>query len=250
MSNSTVEPEEQSPWTQRGFIVSAVVVALILVLAVVLLLTRPSDDGTATPPPEAATPSASTSPTDLEASTCGLPAGDQAVPSSAPVATQWELVGTVAVPAAPDSYGPGEVVDGLRTCFARSPLGALYAASNIVASTSVPELREPVVQQLGVNSPGRDRALEALEAGGAGTSAGGGVQIAGFTFLNYDESGAVVDLALRAAGDDGQSGFVHAPVTLRWEEGDWKVVFAPDGSLGAGIGPIPDLTGYVPWSGA
>ncbi len=256
MSDNTDSLDDQpgSPWTQKGFIAAAVVVGLLIILGAVLVITRPSDgDDRADPGPQpttstpapTATSSASTPSTD---SACGLPAGDQAVPVTAPPKTEWELVGTIAVPSAPETHGPGQIEDGLRSCFARTPTGALYAAANLVASTSVPELREPVVRMLGAEGPERDRALELLASDDAPATSG--VQIAGFTFLNYDGETTTVDLAVRALSGASQVGYAHIPVTLRWEEGDWKVVFGADGALGAGTGPIPDLAGYVPWAGA
>ncbi len=254
--NTHDEEEAPNPWTHRGFIASAVVVALIAVLGLFLAFAGPSGGNSNAAPP-ATTPAASTSPSPggstrpASDSACGLPAGEESVPRTAPKETKWELVGTMAAPTAPDTYGPGRINDGLRSCYAHSPTGALYAAVNIAAMTGVPELREPVVRQLAAAGPERDRALQQLKTASDAETTGGSTQVAGFTFLSYDDRSAAVDLAVRAAAaNNGQSGYVHIPMTLRWDGGDWKVVLAPDGSLGAGIGAIPDLTGYVPWGGA
>ncbi|RJK92540.1 hypothetical protein [Vallicoccus soli] len=248
MSDSTVDTEERrSPWTKRGYIASAVVVALIAVLAVVLLLTRPSKEDTAAPPPATtSTPSDSTTPTadDADASVCGLPAGAQDVPTSPPPGTAWELVGGVATPTAPEIHGPGNVNAGLRSCFAESPVGALYAAVNFVASASDPELRAQAVSELTAPGEGRDRAVAQVQ--GPQPSSGNRIQLVGFTFLNYSQDATTIDLAFRS----GNGGLAHLPLSLQWVEGDWKVDLPASGEVFPGIGPIPDLTGYVPWGGA
>lgn len=255
MSESTndLDDETGSPWTQKGFVASAVVVGLLVVLGAVLVFTGPSDkDDRAVPGPQPTTSteprSTSTTSPPADASACGLPDGDQSVPRTAPIGTKWELIGTMAAPTGPTTHGPGEVHDGVRSCFAHSPTGALYAAANVAALMAVPELRERAVKALGAEGAGRDHALQQLT--NDKTAATSGVQVAGFTVLNYDLRSTTVDIAVRAITSAGQAGSAHVPVTLRWEQGDWKVVFAADGSLGTGTGPIPDLTGYVPWAGA
>jgi len=244
MSHDTEGQEQVSPWTRPWFVIAAAVVVLLVVLALVLAVIRPETDRDRTDPAPAPTTSASTAAPPTDVSTCGLEAGDQAVPAVPPVRTDWELVGTVAAPTAPETIGPGVVAEGLRSCFARSPLGALYAAANFLATTSDPGLRLRAAQELTAAGEGRDRALDLLEGADPG-GAGSGVQVAGFTFLNYDPASAVVDVAMTAQG-----AAVHLPVSLRWEGGDWKVLMPPTGQIYEAIAPLPNLTGYVPWSGA
>ncbi len=249
--NTHDEEEAQNPWTQRGFIASAVVVALIAVLGLFLAFAGPSG-GNGNAAPRATTPAASTSPSPggstrpASDSACGLPAGEESVPRTAPKETKWELVGTMAAPTAPDTHGPGRVDDGLRSCYAHSPTGALYAAVNFVAMTTAPERREAAVRELAANGPGRDAALTAIKREGEQRAGGTGTQVAGFTFLNYGTETAVVDLAFRTSS----AAYVHMPLSVRWQDGDWKVVFPDDGDLGHAIKPLPDLTGYVLWAGA
>ncbi len=249
MSQTPPDGDAQSPWTQRGFVVSAAVVALILVLGVGLAIIGPSKDDPA-PGPQAAVPSASPAQSSGDAgSSCNLPAGDQTVPRTPPANTKWELVGTMAVPTAPETHGPGRVDGGLRTCYAHTPTGALYAAVNFTAAASDPRLRVAAAQKLTAAGAGRARAEQ--EARDTQSDSSGGVQLVGFTFLNYDAAAATVDLAMRATKADGQTtGLVHIPLSLRWEDGDWKVVLPASGEVYPGLGPIPNLTGYVPLSGA
>lgn len=246
MSDSTTaEPGGSSPWTRPRFVIAAAVVALIAVFAVVLAVTRPgSDAGTAAPPQTSPPPATASSTPVPDASVCGLQPGDQSVPVTAPTDTEWELVGTVAAPTAPDTIGPGRIDDGLRTCFARSPLGALYAAVNFLATSSDPHLRLRTAEDLAAQGAGREAAINLLQEGDPGGS-DSGLQVAGFSFLNYDQYSAVVDIAMTV-----DSTVVHLPVSLRWEGGDWKVVLPPTGQPFDAIQPLPDLTGYIPWAGA
>lgn len=255
MTKPTGDTPDSSPWTQRGFLAAAAVVALIAVLGVVLAVTGGSERNAApalapsspvTPTPAGSTPTVSSS----DDSSCGLPGGEQTVPGAAPAGTDWELVGTVAAPVSPQEHGPGEVdPDRLRHCFAHTPVGALYAAANVFATTTVPELRAPLVERLAAAGPGRDAALaELASAGSAQNRNGAGSQIAGFTFLSYDRSTTTIDLALRGFARSGGAGYVSFPLTLRWEAGDWQLVLPPDGNLGRLLQPLPGLTGYVTWS--
>lgn len=247
MGDSTTEPDGTSPWTRPRFVIAAVVVALIAVFAVVLAVTRPDAGGSAAAPPSVVPSSPAVTPSMpiSDASVCGLEPGSQEIPVIAPADTQWELVGTMATPTAPDTIGPGLVVDGLRTCFTRSPLGALYASVNVLATTTAPGQGEALVRMLAAEGDGRDAALAAV-AQEPGTGSSTRFQLAGYNFLNYDEDSSVIDLAIRA--DSG--GYAHLPLTMRWEDGDWKVVFPPDGDLASGVQQLPDLTGYAPWGGA
>lgn len=246
MSGTNQSQDDTSVWTAPRFVVAAVVVALIAVFAVVLVVTRPSDDdiAAAPPPPPASGEVASSAPVTTSGSTCGLEDGDQVVPVAAPPDTEWELVGSIAAPTAPETFGPGRVRNGLRSCFARSPLGALYAAANFLASASDPDLRLPTARYLTAEGAGRDAAIGELETEGPGSTATG-LQIVAFTFLNYDNSSTVIDVAMKV-----DAALIHLPVSLRWEEGDWKTLLSADGDPFAGLQPLPDLTGYVPWAGA
>jgi len=234
------------PWSQPRFLLAAAGLALLVVAAVVLAALPPSPDDGEQPAPAPSTTATAAAPAagEQDASVCGLPEGDQSVPVVPPPATSWDLVGTMAAPSAQQTLGPGVEADGLRSCYAHSPLGALYAASGFLAATTDPTLRLPAFRDLTLAGPGQQRALDLLSGADPG-GAGGGVQIAGFSFLNYDTTSAVIDVALRVEATP-----VHLPVTLRWDGGDWKVVLPDTGQPYEAIQPLPNLTGYAPWSGA
>ncbi|MBT2565124.1 hypothetical protein J7I84_01190 [Arthrobacter sp. ISL-85] len=240
MTEPTVN-EDQNPLTKPKFIISAVVVAIIVALGIILaLLPKGGGNPTAAPGnPGSTTASVQPSAT-AAASVCGLPSGNQAKPATTPTDTKWELVGKIAAPTSPAQFGPGKTeANGLRSCFAHSPTGALYAASNVAVLSATGKARL-VYEQLAVPGPERDALLNQPEpqATSAVTA-----QIAGFQIRSYDAERAVI--AIAAKGSNGA--LVSVPVPLQWHGGDWKVVVPATGSTGGG--QISDLSGYIPWSG-
>lgn len=74
----------------------------------------------------------------------------------------------MAVPPDPPVVWPGKVSDdGLRSCFAQSPVGALYANANVWAS-SFNGLKKAVTRELMVDGPTRDETLASIEDGEGG----------------------------------------------------------------------------------
>lgn len=265
MARTDNSPDGGSVWTSPTFLASGALVALVVVLAAVLALSGGKDDpaapsGTA---PVASTPAgapteatqAPKSPTDPKSdSACGLPAGSQDVPTEAP-ATKWELVGKVAAPTARKSVGPGKIAsDGLRSCYAHSPVGALYSAANFIAMTASPSLRLRAAKDLIEAGPGQRRAIREVEADTTSDqeSAGTSIQIAGYVLRTYDGGTSLVDLAFEGSTlrDGGPvTGYVHIPLALKWIDGDWKLQNSATGNALDSTSAIPDLSGYTEWSG-
>jgi hypothetical protein len=242
------EPDNTtSPFARRGFIAAAVVVALVIVAAVVVIFTG-GDDGDEVPVGVGGPATAPATSASADSGECDQPEGSQTPPVAAPV-NEWELVGKLVAPTDPDGAGPGQVSDdGLRTCFAHDPTGALFAAVNWVATTTDPALVGPATEQLTAPGPGRDVILGALQNGPAEVIGDdpGGFQVTGFSFLTYTGDVAMINLAIALVGS-GQASF---PVTLEWSGDDWLMQIPADGNFGTGIQELPSLTGYVPWSGA
>src|SRR4051795_11509350 len=125
------------PWSQRGFVAAAAFLGIVIIAVVGILLIRPgessdSDHGT---PPQSSNDGKPAASADPAASVCGLAPGSQEIPQTPPEA-KWELVGKVAAPTAA-AVGPGRKEGKLRTCYAHSPTGALFAAANFIAVASV-----------------------------------------------------------------------------------------------------------------
>ncbi|WP_104045449.1 hypothetical protein [Arthrobacter sp. ZGTC412] len=247
MSQSTESTTESNPFTKPGFIIAAaLVVALIAATIVIFLLPKGQGNAQPAPAPTETNSSAIVSPSasaGADKSVCGLPGSNEPTLGTAPQ-SKWELLGTMAVPTDPSTAGPGTVgTDGLRSCFAQSPTGALYATANMWAS-SFNGYAKQLYLELSADSPSRDKAVQAIKEGkdvGGGTSPK--VQIAGFMIHSYTSEAAVVELAFKTA--DGGYGAIST--SLLWEDGDWKLDIPPAG--GGAVRQISDLSSFLPWAG-
>ena len=241
-------PAAENIGTSKKVIGSAVVVAAIVVLGLVLSLTN-LFGGKTEPTPTAPAPSPSITATAAptaqdEASVCGLDAVEMSGTVTTPPTATWALVGTTAAPSI-KGEGPGKIDDdGYRSCYARTPTGALVAAANYAAIGSYAPLRARFYEEATVPGPGRDALLKKpiTGAGEGGTR----VQIAGFRILRYDGDQADVDIAFRTS-----NGAVGAMVlNLQWSGGDWKIRVADDGTELSPVVQLPSLSGYTLWAGA
>lgn len=241
MTEPTVN-EEQSPLTKPKFIISAVVVAIIVALGIILALV-PKGGVTPLPEPTNAGPSTGSSQPSATsaASVCGLPSGDQAKPATAPADTKWELVGKIAAPTSSKQFGPGKTEpNGLRSCFAHSPTGALYAGANVVILSSSGR-NDLVLQYLTVDSPERDKMLQSPAA--ANNSGSPSFQLAGYKVTDYSGDRAVIEYGFKVSNGT----FGSLPVVLQWADGDWKAV--PPASGQPEGKQLADLSGFIPWAG-
>ena len=251
MSETTPDNNERNPFTRPGFILSAaLIVALIAAVAVIAFLPRGAEEpdaGTTAPSSSATSSTAATTETAAEESICGLPGNEETALGTAPD-SDWELVGTTVVPTAPETVGPGLVSAGFRSCFAQTPVGALFASANLVGLGSVQdvEIQRKLIEQLVVPSAGQQAALEDLaERDASSPSSGTSIQISGFQLLSYTDESANVDIAFTT-----ESGAVgHASIPLSWVDGDWKTEIADSGQLLNEPAQLNDLSDYIPWSG-
>lgn len=250
---TTSDDRPPSPFTTPRFLIAAGVVVLVVVLGIGLVFFGGDDDSDPAPPTASGTSTSAAQATTSSAADsvggdCDLPAGDQTIPVTTPTDTEWELVGTVAAPTAPDTVGPAVVNPdtGLRSCYAASPLGALYAAVGFLAATTDLDQLSDAAADLTADGPGREALITLVEQDPQQVVGDnpGGYQIAGYTFLNYSDAVASMRLAINANGT-----LASVPVTVTRENGDWKVDLPPDGDLAAGTEQLPTLAGYVLWSG-
>lgn len=243
MSDESTEPK--SPFAKRGFLFAAIgvgAIGLAAVVAITAAITGGGSDPTPVPTPTAAPTASSIAAEDM--SVCGLAGYEEEASLATAPESDWELVGTVAAPTAPDGAGPGNVVDGFRSCFAHTGEGALFAAVNYIAlgSDSRNSDRMP---ELFVPGPGVDIALGAGAESGTPSSAR--LQVAGFKVNSYSADEAVIDVAWSITSEDGA--LVSYPVVLRWYDGDWRVVINDDGQPPFAPSQLPNLGGYIPWAG-
>jgi hypothetical protein len=253
MSQSTESTTESNPFTKPGFIIAtALVVALIAATIIIFLLPKGQGNAQPAPAPAETSGSATASPSASAAaaaaagkSVCGLPATAETALGSAPE-SKWELVGRMATPTNPETFGPGVTDEsGFRSCFAHSPTGALYAAVNIVALGSSTQDEVKLAERLLVPGAGRDAAIKEAQTRNSSTGASESAQIRGFILKSYTPAEADVDLAIQL-----QSGaLAHSVLSLRWIDGDWKVKPSDDGQIFIGTAQLSDLSGYIAWSG-
>jgi hypothetical protein len=228
------DDERRHRWPGRlGTIAVVLFVAALLISAAIFVFV---------PRPDARHPGGGVERVATGGSVCGLPAGDQTIPTTTPPDTTWQLLGTMAAPTDP-RLGPGRIGAGLPFCYSRSPMGALYAAANFIAVLSDPSLRLPAAKYLTAAGRGREELIrQSTSPGGPGSS---DMQLGGFVVApNYTPDTASVDLAIRYGRY-----FVRLQVPLRWESGDWRVVVPDNGRPLDGMSQIPDLSNYVPWAG-
>lgn len=244
--------------TQRGFwrpgTVAAGVILLLVVLAgVVLVIVHTGRGGggkasTAPRPPAVTTPSStamSASPT-AAGSGCSVPAGSQAVPDVTPPGISWNLYQTVALPSS-TTAGPTKVAGDVARCYAHSPLGALLAASQIQYRYLIaPDWKSVLAAQV-VDNPGRAAYSKVRAANGnpGGNQPGDYDQLAGFKFVTYSPTQAVIEFVLKSSAGAMQAG----TTTVNYVGGDWKLQLQPDGSDSPTLLPVASLVGYSVWAG-
>lgn len=222
----------------RGFRAGAAVVAVLVVAGAAVSLGALAHSHPSTSSGTASNASARRA---AGGSVCGLAGMDPADAqlTTAPAAS-WTTVGTMAAPSS--AAGPGRVqADGLRSCYAHTVTGALFAVANVWAMGSDPRLYRSVLEQNTATGPGRDAALtQAVGPSNTGMSA----QIAGFKVTAYTPAEATVDLAfLLSSGTQ-----ISFPTPVKWQDGDWKVELADDGTPVFRPTTLQSLVGYTPWA--
>lgn len=169
---------------------------------------------------------------------CGLPDGNQAIPTSAPK-TDWYFKGNLATPRSA-AFGPGKRGD-VASCFARSPAGALFAATTLATDIYPRDQRTKRALKLrAVPGPALEAALKE-DLGAPGPIS----QIVGFRFEDYTRDRATVTLAARLTDGPDAGALGATPLTMVWRDGDWYIELQAAGT------PIvlSSLDGFVKWSG-
>lgn len=138
--------------------------------------------------------------------------------------------------------GPGETTeDGLRTCYQRTPEGALVAAVNYMGAGTDARLVVPMYEYATAKGPGRKALISsAREKDGVGSNR---AELVGYRILGYDGETAKVDVALQL--ETGQ--YLSVVNDMVWEDGDWKVITTDQGAAPTQPSQIADLHGYVLW---
>jgi hypothetical protein len=163
------------------------------------------------------------------------------IPTNAP-STSWSLYQGGAVPSS-DRDGP-LVDDGIARCFSHTPTGALIASVVISYHAGLGPNRIEAARAQTVPGRGQDAMVQALEALRGSRGVSSVCQIAGYRFVSYSPREAVISLASKCEADLQQT-----LARVRWTAGDWKLVPEPDGRTSPTTAALPDLAGFVLWSG-
>lgn len=257
-------------WQERGFVASAIVIGAVVVCLLVWFFARgsgtpdarptespgtsvvPTEQPTEEPSVPPATPTeepTATTPPPLNSRTggCKDKHPDQRMPKVAPAAVTWQFEADLLIPL--QVAGGPAVTDpnGVRSCFAHSPTGAVLAAMVLLGQVRNPDLTEAVLQTRVMPGPGRTRALaEARKS--ATPDVQGQVQFAGFKIIDYLPNRVIVQIAAQI----NDRSVASLPITLQWSGGDWRGVLKEDGSFTGDLAPdvLQTMDGYVGFRGA
>jgi hypothetical protein len=237
---------EQPFYRRPLWIVVAIFIAVVLVGGGIAAVTGAFNGNATTADSTAsAAPTKSALPTGA-ASVCGLKGYETSNDLSAAPEAKWVLIGSTASPKSA-AVGPGKSDDDgvFNTCFAHTPTGALFASINYVATTTDARNADRLWELL-ADSSVKNQLRATPQPATDDTTRG---QVSGFKVDHYDGSSATIDLAVTLTGTGSADGLISYPVVLKWQDGDWKVVFTEDGPP---IAPsaLSSLGGYIPFSGA
>ncbi|TDD62312.1 hypothetical protein E1263_03915 [Kribbella antibiotica] len=261
-------------WQERGFVAGAVVLGAVLVCVLLWIFiggsggneaqpqptpvptatggptsdpsddptgppATPSDDPTSTPTPKLPKPGSGG---------CKTAKPSQLIPRVAPVGVVWQFEDDMLFPLQQEA-GPA-LTDrkGVRSCFAHSPTGAVFAAFALLAQIKNPVLTTDVLATRVAPGPGRDIAVQQNRATPTPRNEGKPGQFAGFKVVDYEPTRAIVSIAVRY--DERTTGAL--PVTMVWDGKDWKGKLQTDGSFNGSTEPdlLGSLESYVGFQGA
>ena len=236
---------EQPFYRRPLWIVVAIFLAVVLVGGGIAAVTGAFGGGDKTTAEPTRAPSKTSGVPDGAASVCGLKGYETTSSLTSAPAADWKLVGTVAAPTDEKGAGPGVQDDGgqFRTCFAHTAEGALFAAVNFYAVGSNTE-NAPRLYELLADGKIKDQVKAAGSSPVSDDSSR--IQIAGFKVNDYSSSTATIDLAIKATSENDT--LISQPMVLKWEDGDWKIVFTETG-FQYKPSALSSLGGYTPFSG-
>jgi hypothetical protein len=238
------DAEPRNPFTRRGFIFGAITVGALAGAAVLLVFTSQGGGGDPSNTVAASTPVVTATATidPAAASVCGLAGYETSGALTAAPETTWSIVGIMAAPNS-TAAGPGIIdADGVRSCYAHTPTGALFAVANSWAMGSDARLAPLAIAANTAPGPGRNAAIAAQNTR---SNSGVSVQIAGFKVLAYSGTEATIDTAFTL----NNGTLMSFASTMKWVQGDWKAVLTDDGQPPFRPVVLQSLGGYYAWSG-
>lgn len=274
-------------WGPRAVVIAGL---LALVVLAVLLWPRPTPrpatsttdaagtgetpvDGAALEDAVASPPPATDEDPDLDATAPSGPTEpvDPTEPDATAIGTRTMSLQGFRLPASPTA-GPRVAVDGRASGFARTDLGAALAAVHISIRTGAlvgpgvygPTITEQVVGPHAERLRTRTDAEYNQERTAAGVASGeplftdcaasgpGCSRVLGYEITRRDGDDIVVHLLVHALdAAPGATELFDARMTVRWSDGDWRLVAPPGGDWSDVVVPAADdaLSQYVSFGG-
>ncbi|MFI7142485.1 hypothetical protein ACIBQ5_33710 [Streptomyces massasporeus] len=236
----SAEGGESPPWRQRSWLLAAAFLATVLVMSGVAFLTGHDADGQDSTAPELGSPP-KVGPNGRPG-TCRSDDRAGGTPEAAPTDLRWRSIAGVKVPTSPTA-GPIVVRGPVLWCFAHTPMGAVMAAHVIPAQMSGPQWRIAAERQV-MPGFGRDifvsQRSSVSDADSSGRKAG---TFEGFSISDYNANSARIRLLIKNSRGDRST----TSISLRWNEGDWKVEPLTEGSLYSKVTMADGPDGFILW---
>ena len=236
------DPQARSGW----LIGSAILLGAVPVLALYLLLTKPS----ATPPPRQhlPAPAPTTSPATVGRS-CNVPGDGSTTPLNAvPADLSWVVSSGELTPTSPTA-GPLTTDGGVARCFAHDAEGALIASVRLqqqiagATSSTWPMAAEGLAPGPDTDALSAQMATLLAQPAAPADRNTPFAAVAGFKFLSYSPTTAVIALVYRSASGD----LYAASQTMQWVGGDWRIAPLGPSELSSPQTSVGSLLGYVEW---
>jgi hypothetical protein len=223
--------DNPTPSRRRPILITVAVVVIVgLGIAAFFLGRDTTDPAGAAPPDTAPAPQAPPAPR------------ESSVPTPAPQDVRWELYHGGAVPVS-DVHGPSSTTGGVASGYAHTPTGALIASVQILYRLALaPEGEWRPAAQAQVTGPDKAALIDQLAQVDRGQRDRRIQQIAGFRFVSYDPTTAVIETASGSPGE-----YTVGTQVMRWTDGDWRLYMGDAEHNTARTST--DLSGFVPWSG-
>jgi hypothetical protein len=231
------------------YVVPLIAVGFLAAL-MIWVLVSPGEGGSRNPaPPQHHVSHVVRTPTVLLPTSKGSPtAPDESVPDAPPNGITWQIIDTVALPFS-DSAGPSQVTEGIPSGFAHTPTGALVALVQIDFRHLIEPNFVAVTTADVANTTGRAEFFRLVKAGRLANPAhpapGTYLQLAGFEFVSYTSSNAVIQLL--TARTDGT--YQVSTLSVTWDGTDWQLVLQPNGTDSPNQQIVASPVGFVLWGG-
>jgi hypothetical protein len=275
-SDGDSDGEKTSFLEERGFVASVIVIGAVLICLVVWAI---ASNGSETPAANPSQTPSTVAPTEQPTESSGPPATpteqptatqtappppnshtggchdrnpDQAIPRlAAPPAVTWQFEGEMLVPLQAAAGPAATAANGVRSCFAHSPTGAVLAAMVLLGQVQNPEVSVATLKTRVLAGPGRDAAIAAAKAEiQTPPTEAGDVQFSGFKVLDYPPN--ATRTIIQVVANLNNKAYGALPITMQWSHGDWYAVLQDDGTFNGSVEPdiLSSLNGYVRFSGA